>query len=92
MSIYRLMQKTIKIKQSAKEIFKDFQEDSESANDSVNRLLDNVQDIMPQGNPERVSNISVHPETVDRLKQFKLYKGEPLQDVLLRAISLYTDE
>lgn len=87
-----IMQYTIKIKESAKSIFKDFQLEGESANDTVVRLLDNVEGRMPAGEYERISNIAVHPDTLERVKSLRLHKGEPLQDVLLRAISLYSDE
>ena len=81
--------KTLKISATNKDKLKKLKQGNESFDKLINRLLDSVEDDLPVMNlDDRITNLGVNEDTLERLDSFALSKGESYENILLRILLL----
>jgi len=81
---------TIKITRDVRGLLKEYSMSDETVDDTVNRLLDEVESCMDIdmvfGNGS--TNINVSPDTMERIKSFRVNENESYGRILHRALCL----
>jgi len=77
--------KSIRISHSVKQVLSEYEE---SYNESVNNLIDLVDEYMPLTDLSDESSviINIEDDTVDKLESYKLTKGESIENVFVRML------
>lgn len=79
--------KAVKITQDVRKMLKDYPDDNMNYDAIINRLIHDVADMMPivddNSNPV---NINLHEDTMDKLKSYRLSKGESYENIIIRML------
>ena len=79
--------KAVKITQDVKQMLKEYPDDNMNYDAIINRLIHEVADVMPtmddNSNP---ININLHEDTMDKLKSYRLSKGESYENIIIRML------
>ena len=81
----------VKVKRITRERLRNNQLDKESVDSAVNRILDMVEDDLGDDTLFITGHTSIDLDesTMNRLKASSIYKNEPYDNILMRALSLY---
>ena len=87
-----MVSKNVKIHRDTRVALREFQDDKESINDAVNRLLDLVEDDLNDSTRDLYgfTNIELDIRTMERVKSLGLASTESYDSVLRRCLSLYS--
>lgn len=84
--------KPIKITKNLRQALKDYSDVNTNYDGIINRLIYDVSDEMPIIEDDYSSlNISIHEDTMDKLKAFRLSRGESYENILIRMLLLAKD-
>ena len=79
--------KAVKITQDVRKMLKDYPDDNMNYDAIINRLIHDVADVMPivddNSNP---ININLHEDTMNKLKSYRLSKGESYENIIIRML------
>lgn len=79
--------KSIKITHQLRDILREYPDEKMNYDAIINRLIHEVSDYMPIVGEDTTSvNISVHEDTMDKLKAYKLSNGESYENILIRML------
>ena len=79
--------KPIKITRTVRDTLKDQYDINTNYDGLVNRLIHEVADEMPIIDEDKsVVNISLHEDTMDKLKSYRLSRGESYENIIIRML------
>ena len=79
--------KTVLLNQHTREMFDEYSDDGESADATLNRLLDASEILCDVDSMDLTRiNIGIHEETFERMKQYKIAPNESHSDTILRLL------
>ena len=83
--------KTVGITKELREKLRNFEDDGESTDEAINRLLDIVEPYMSEDVTfdRGTTNINLSSETMMRIKSFQIREKESYGRILKRALYLY---
>lgn len=81
--------KSIKITHELKNELKEYPDEKMNYDAIINRLIHEVSDYMPIVNDNsNAINIGLHEDTMNKLKSYRLSKGESYENILIRMLLL----
>lgn len=79
--------KAVKITHSLRDMLKEYPDVNMNYDAIINRLIHDVADNMPIIEEDNTSlNINLHEDTMDKLKSYRLSKGESYENILIRML------